>query len=233
MTLPAHWVDGEFAASVAAGDRGLAYGDGLFETFRVCAGKIHLWSYHWQRLQRGLDVLQIECDRVRVEGALRQGLDFMAREGIGDAAGRLTITRGVSARGYASPAGEPTLMLSLGDISPWGQTPPSQPARLCRTALAEQPLLAGLKHCNRLEQVLAARELAAGEAGVQLNSRGELVCAVSANLFFADERRLVTPPLETAGVAGTVRQLIIEELAPRAGQPVQVCNLVPGDIVRF
>ena len=91
MGLPVYWVNGEADASPTPADRGLSYGDGVFETFRCHRGRIHLWDYHWQRLSRGLAVLGIECSRDRVEDQLGQGKQFLERQGIEHAAGRLTV----------------------------------------------------------------------------------------------------------------------------------------------
>ena len=103
---------------------------------------------------------------------------------------------------------------------------------VCNTTLARQPQLAGLKHGNRLEQVLAAREVSARgvEEGLQLNERGELVCAVSANLFLVADGRLLTPPVSECGIAGTVRRLVLEVLAPQRNLPAEVAPLRPGDL---
>jgi 4-amino-4-deoxychorismate lyase len=225
-----HWVNGQAGGQLSAADRGFAYGDGVFETFRCHAGRIHLWDYHYQRLRRGLAVLGIALDDVRIAEQLAIAKSYLEEWGIEHAAGRLAVSRGISGRGYGASSAEPTLVLQLSDTTPWGQ--PGDPLALiqCETPLADQPVLAGIKHSNRLEQVLAAREVRdrGADEGLQRNSRGELVCAVSSNLFVRVEEDLITPPVERCGVAGTVRELVIRELAPAAGMVVRIEAVDPA-----
>jgi 4-amino-4-deoxychorismate lyase len=223
-TLPAYWVNGTPDGTLSPSDRGFSYGDGLFETFRCLDGHIHLWNYHWRRLRRGMDALGLFCSRDRIEAQLQTGKQFLQSHGVAHAAGRLAVSRGPGERGYGGRAGAPTLVFSLHDLSHWRRDATPVEVTICTTRLAEQIRLAGIKHSNRLEQVLAARELIESDAeeGLQMNSDDELVCAVSANLFFGRDGELFTPPIDRCGVAGTVRQLIIDELAPAAGVPVRV-----------
>jgi 4-amino-4-deoxychorismate lyase len=220
MSLPAHWVNGSSGAAISTLDRGFRYGDSLFETLRVCGGEYHLLSYHLQRLERGCRVLDIPWTEGRIRESLAQGRQYLHASGVEDACARLTVSRGEGGQGYGGSSGQPTVSLNL--TTPglaWGEALP--PARLirCETVLAEQPCLAGIKHGNRLEQVLGAREVqgAGADEGFMLNQRGEIICAVSANVFALFGDTLMTPVLDACGVEGTVRRLIIEELAPTLG----------------
>ena len=232
MAPLAHWVNGQPGGSLAANDRGFNYGDAVFETFRCHQGRIHLRDLHLERLQRGLAVLGIDCPGRRIEQQLDQGLAWLAEEGPEQAAGRLEISRGAGERGYRPASGEPTLVLAFSEIPPWRVTAPPLEVVICVATLARQPQLASIKHANRLEQVLAARELVERGAseGLQLNDRGELVCAVSSNVFLVSDERLLTPPISECGVAGTVRRLIVEKLAQEAGLPVLEQVLRPADL---
>ena len=233
-SLPAHWVNGVQGGHLPPTDRGFAYGDGLFETLRYREARVHLWDYHWRRLEQGLGVLGIDCSRDRIEAQLELGKRYLARSGISDAAGRLTISRGAGRRGYRAGGGEPTLALTLDTTTPWRERCAPLNVTLCSMRLADQPALAGIKHGNRLEQVLAARELEHSDAddGLQLDSRGQLVCAVSANLFVAIDGELLTPPVVQCGIAGTVRRLIIEKLAPGDGIPCRIASIMPEQLER-
>ena len=232
MAFLAHWVNGEAGAALAADDRGFAYGDGVFETFRCHNGKIHNRALHRERLERGLKVLGIDCSRERVEQQLEQGLRWLREHDIAEAAGRLAVSRGSGQRGYRPRAAAPTLVLSLGEISPWRESPAALEVVICNCTMSRQPLLAGIKHCNRLEQVLAARELESRDApeGLLLNDRGELVCAVSSNIFVVSGGRLLTPPVKECGVAGTVRRLLMDTLAPGLGLACEETVLRPADL---
>jgi 4-amino-4-deoxychorismate lyase len=227
-----HWVNGQLGGAIDATDRGFAYGDTLFETFRCHLGKVHLWDYHAERLRRGLETLDIRCSLGRVEQQLGQGLEWLREQEIEQAAGRLAVSRGPAGRGYRSAGGEPTLVLSLGEIHPWRRPHAPLQVAICRTRLGCQPALAGIKHGNRLEQVLAARELdvLGMDEGLQLNTRGELVCAVSGNILLVSNGQLMTPPIVDCGVAGTVRRLVLDELAPALGLPAIEKVLLPADL---
>jgi 4-amino-4-deoxychorismate lyase len=228
----AHWVNGEPGGSLPANDRGFNYGDGVFETFRYHLGSIHLWELHRDRLWRGLRILGIDCPMERVEQQLQSSLEWLGERGVEQAAGRLAVSRGPGPRGYRPGAVAPTIVLSLSEIPAWRDPHPPLEIVICLANLARQPLLAGIKHANRLEQVLAARELETRGAneGLLLNDRGELVCAVSSNVFIARDGTLLTPPVSECGIEGTVRRSILEKLAPEAGIPVVEEVLHPADL---
>ncbi len=216
-------------------DRGLAYGDGLFETMRAHGGVVHWWDAHWQRLQRGADVLRLrlpEQDLVREQAvAALDGSDGVLK---------LIVTRGSGGRGYAAVDGiEPNWALSVHALPPMAPVDGLQ-LRWCDTRLALQPALAGLKHCNRLEQVLARNEWSepAIHEGLMRSVEGDVVSATSANLFVLREGQWVTPPIDRCGVAGVCRQWALQALAAtqarlavtdvEAADAVFLCNAVRG-----
>ena len=202
-------VDFRDAGVVSAADRGFTYGDGLFETLRVVHGVAPLWSRHAARLHEG-------CTRLRMPVP---NIDAIHAEvvrltaGLNDAAVRVTYSRGVGERGYAPPVNpRPTLVVAASPLAlDAGASTLGIVVRACGTPLATQPLLAGLKHLNRLEQVLARGEWSdpAIAEGLVCDMEGNLVCATAANVFavFADE--LVTPPVDRCGVAGVARAEIM------------------------
>lgn len=235
----AHWVDGIDADSVPLDDRGLAYGDGLFETMRVHRGNVPWWDAHWARLERGAQRL-----RLRLPG-LRQVRDEAAAmfddEPADDRGGvlKLIVTRGHGGRGYApSAAAEPTWLLSR-HAAPVAAADGLR-ACWCETRLASQPLLAGIKHCNRLEQVLARIEcIEAGvDEGLMRDLDGNVVSATSANLFVLRDGQWLTPLLDRCGVAGVCRAQLLPALQARearldtaaieAADAVFLCNAVRG-----
>lgn len=194
--------------SIAPDDRGFRYGDGLFETMRGHRGTIPWWPAHWRRLSAGASRLQLPLPpEALVLGEIAAMLDG------GDGVVRLQLTRGGGGRGYAPPAAaEPAWVLSRHELPP---PPPERGLglRWCTTRLAAQPLLAGLKHCNRLEQVLARLELRGGgdDEGLLLGEEGEVVSAISANLFILRGGRWWTPPVDRCGVAGVCRGWLLEQ----------------------
>jgi len=218
-------VNGQPAEGVPVRDRGLAYGDGLFETIRVQAGQPKLFERHLQRLEHGVGRLRIPCDLDRLALEVR----LFAAE-LGEGVAKLIVTRGIGERGYAPNAGaEPTRIL-LGSASP------SYPAHYaqdgiglypCATRLAEQPLLAGLKHLNRLEQVMARAEWTdpAYAEGLMRDLGGRVIEGVFSNLFLVCEGRLLTADLSRCGVAGVMRAHIIEHAAPALGLLLEIRDL--------
>ena len=163
MPLPVHWVNHRKDASLSVLDRGFAYGDGLFETLRCHRGRFHLLDQHLQRLQLGCERLDIPCPQVSLQQHFRTAADYLQKHNVSDATLRLSVTRGsaldtLQGRGYAGAHGAPNVVLSLTPCRlPWRQVPAAARLIRYRTPLATQPLLAGIKHCNRLEQVLAAK----------------------------------------------------------------------------
>lgn len=215
------------ADGVPAGDRGLAYGDGVFETMRARRGGVPWWDAHWARLALGARRLGLPLPReMLVRDEATRLLDG------GDAVLKLLLTRGDGARGYAPGRdATPTWVLSAHPLP----APPRTEGlvlRWCAMRLSHQPLLAGIKHCNRLEQVLARGEWpAAGEPGgdafdegLLLDVDGDVVGATAANVLVFRDGRWRTPPVDRCGVAGVCRGWLLQE-AGAVEQP-----LVPGDV---
>jgi len=225
------------AEAVPADDRGLAYGDGLFETMRAHAAAIHWWDRHWARLVQGAARLRLPLPP---ESLVRAEVARLLHDSGGDAVVRLLVTRGPG-RGYGPSAdASPTWVLSL-------HPPPEVPQRglrlrWCATRLALQPALAGLKHCNRLEQVLARAEWDAADPdvdeGLVRSTEGDAVCATAANLFVLDAAGWSTPPVDRCGVAGVCRGWILADTGARerrlavadveSAQALVLCNAVRG-----
>lgn len=218
------WVDGRPVAQPLLADRGLAYGDGLFETMAVRNGHAALLPRHLARLAVGLERLFIKLDLALLEAELRA---FCGE--LGNGVAKLMITRGDGLRGYAAPQPSHPRRILL------GSPPPAYPARNaergvrlfpCTTRLAEQPALAGLKHLNRLEQVLARSEWqdASFAEGLMLDVSGRVVEAVFSNLFLVRAGVLLTAELSRCGVAGVMRAEILAQ-AEQQGMPLQVRDI--------
>jgi len=114
-------------------------------------------------------------------------------------------------------------------VGPWREQ--GIAVRLCEIRLSDQPVLAGLKHCNRLEQVLARREWdeARIAEGLLLDARGALVCGTMTNVFVVRHGTLLTPRVDRCGVAGTIRETILSA-APAAGIAATEDALRPADL---
>lgn len=222
-------------AAIDPGNRGIAYGDGLFESMRVDRGGVPLWPSHLARLRGGAERLGIAVP----DGAFIEAR--MAELTTGCAAGvlKLLLTRGQGGRGYGPPLqAAPAWLLALHPLPPTQATPLR--LHMCATRLAIQPLLAGIKHCNRLEQVLARAEcdLAGSDEGLMQDTAGNVVCATSANVLVLREGAWNTPPVDACGVAGVLRQWLLEQglvsVAPvtpgqlQTADALALCNAVRG-----
>ena len=214
-------IDGRVQDRLSARDRGLHFGDGVFETLSVDAGRALCLERHLVRLDAG-------CARLRIPAPERVMLqEECARvcDGVERAVLKIIVTRGVGGRGYrADPNGVPTRIVAR---YPW----PRYPAHartdgvavgICSTRLGRNPRLAGVKHLNRLEQVLARSEDALGACpeGLMLDDRGRLIEGIMSNVFVRRGERLSTPDLSECGVAGIMRELVLEVSE-------RTCGLVP------
>jgi 4-amino-4-deoxychorismate lyase len=202
-------INGEPASTVSAFDRGFLYGDGLFETIRWVDGDVPLWARHRERLAEGCARLGLPVP----DGSLEADIAEVAA-GLPDAVIRLTLTRGVGKRGYALPDAVPGTRVVAATPSPTmraGAYTEGLHLRLCQTRLAVQPALAGLKHLNRLEQVLARAEWndASIDEGLMFDMEGRVVCATAANIFAVFDGELLTPALDRCGVAGVARAEVL------------------------
>ncbi len=222
--------------SFALNDRGLAYGDGVFETLLVHAGEPVWWTEHWQRLLRGAEVLKIPApNEVIVRNAYQALLTNHA-----DCVLKIILTRGSGGRGYASPDNvEPRIILSVHPAP----TKIHQPLTLrwCDTTLARQPLLAGIKHLNRLEQVLARNEWQDQNIfdGLMCDTENNVTCATSANVFVKIQGQWLSPKIDQAGIAGIARAWVFKQwpnaqeaqlsrLEVEQAEAIFICNAVRG-----
>ena len=209
-------VDGVISEHVRADDRGLAYGDGLFETLAVIAGRPRFWQGHMDRLFGGCEKLGLQMPRQ----------DVLLREVQTVAAGKarcvvkIIVTRGSGGRGYTPP--QQQLACRIVSVHEWPDNIPDLreqgvSARICELRLSLQPALAGIKHLCRLEQVLASREISGfpEPEGVLLDQDGHVVSLLSANLFLVSKQRLFTPRMDRCGVRGVLRQVLLEEFQGR------------------
>jgi 4-amino-4-deoxychorismate lyase len=223
-------INGHLGGAIDSADRGLAYGDGLFETISCHDGAPRWLALHLQRLQHG-------CERLRIPF---RDLELLRAEIRGLATGqqrcivKVIVTRGTATRRGYAPTGDeqPTRIVSRHD---WPAAPLRAAAGfalgLSSVTLGTNPLLAGLKHLNRLEQVLAQmqRDAAAVDEVLMLSSDGQVIGGSMSNVFVADENGLFTPELGRCGVAGVMRRVVLDAAAS-LGQPVSVRPVVLREV---
>ncbi len=204
-------VNGLEQDNIAVADRGLHYGDGLFETIAVRAGQPQLWERHSRRLALG-------CERLGIQGVQQEIVWDEARRICSDIAQgvlKVIITRGEGGRGYRPP--NEVHATRIVASYPWPDYPVAHgvegvAVRVCATRLGRNPALAGLKHLNRLEQVMARREWddPSIAEGLMLDEHGQVISGTMSNIFIVSDGRLVTPRLTECGVAGVMRGLILD-----------------------
>jgi 4-amino-4-deoxychorismate lyase len=203
-------VNGEDCRYVDASDRGFQYGDGLFETLEVVNNQPAYLDLHLHRLNHGCNKLQIPFPGFEL---LKQEISLICKSSEHSVL-KIIITRGVGGRGYKMPeASLPTRVLSLHPFPEYPHHYQKQgiTARFCTTRLGLNPDLAGIKHLNRLEQVLARAEWQDNniQEGILLDINNNVIEGVMTNIFYVKNMRLYTPKLTDAGVLGIMRHLIL------------------------
>jgi len=196
------WVNGEPRQQLPVDSRGLAYGDGLFETMRLIDGDIPLLGYHLSRLEKGANRLGLLLDNNKLDSVIARAV---SASDPGQNLIKLICVRRGSARGYMPGENNVDLLLKLSPLRAESSlTEPS--AEVCSIRLASQPALAGIKHLNRLEQVMASRELASNnKEGILLDTNNNLIEAISSNLILVSGNTLVFPDLSESGVQGVMQ----------------------------
>ncbi|MGH8518068.1 MAG: aminodeoxychorismate lyase, partial [Panacagrimonas sp.] len=218
--------NGERVEGAWTGTRGLHYGDGVFRTGLVRGGRL-------MQRERQLARLTLDASRLDLEVAPELGdeVDEVCREA-GEGALRIVLSRADSGRGYV-PRGSRCDRLVR--VSPLPDHAPEswRDGIACAWSpvlLAVQPRLAGIKHLNRLEQVLASRDWPATcQEVLMCDAEGRVTAGSRSNVFFVIEGVLVTPDLSFAGVAGMMRDYLIE-LGRQAGMACEIGLISPDEV---
>jgi len=214
MTTPATLVNGKARDHISVKDRGLHYGDGLFETIAIYNNKPVLWDRHIARLTLG-------CDRLKIPRPDKSQLFEEASgllHGIEKGVLKVIYTRGCGERGYQLPKTvEPMRVLQRRSWPEYSQQNKTDGVsiRLCATNLGHNITLAGLKHLNRLEQVMARTEwqdYSQVFEGIMLDLEQNVISGTMSNVFFVQNNTLITPDLTKCGIKGVIRDLVLETL---------------------
>jgi 4-amino-4-deoxychorismate lyase len=224
-------VNGEARDAVSSADRGFQYGDGLFETIAVRDGRPLRFARHLARLRRGAERLGI----VPPSAAMLEEEARQLCKGTPRAVLKIIVTRGPGGRGYACDAtAAPTRVLRL---QPWRERSDDYArhgvaVRLCHARLGRNPLLAGIKHLNRLEHVLARREWSDEFAeGLMRDDTGDVIEGTMSNVFTVAAGALHTPDLSACGVEGVMRAVVLEAAA-QLGLETRIGRITTDDLAR-
>ena len=231
-------VNGELETSVSLFDRGFMYGDGLFETVRVVNGSAPLWEYHCRRLERGCRQLKIQTDTELLR-RLWSGLQRIVSE-----AGRtaetcvvkIMITRGLGGRGYLpSESSKPSEIIICypAPVYPSAYASEGIVVSSCSHRLSENTALSGIKHLNRLDQVLASTELNDAVAeGLMLDQQGRVIEGTKSNILLFKNNEIVSPITTLCGVDGVARSFIFDNVSA-LGVKGHFEHIKPEQIVEF
>ena len=204
-------VDGKNENVVPADDRGLAYGDGLFETIKIENGKPVFWKRHIDRLEKGCKVLGLPMP----DGEILFNESRQLSEGHESGIIKIILTRGSGGRGYRP--GDSSKVRRIVSLHQWLGMPEEYYRRginlyKCTTPVSENHLLAGLKTLCRLEQVMAQREWSEPDytEGLMLDNNGLVIEGTRSNIFLLSDRKLHTPKLTKSGIQGILRDIVID-----------------------
>jgi len=225
-------LNGESKHCIEFLDRGFQYGDGLFETIEVIDGTPVFLDQHLQRLDLGCKKLLIPTPDLSI---LKQEAFQLAKDS-DHAVLKLIVTRGSGGRGYRQPDKiHPTRLFSLHPYPTYPEELITQGINVffCNTQLGISPSLAGIKHLNRLEQVLARAEWSCPDIheGLMVNYDNHVVEGTMSNVFIVKDDCLYTPEITQSGVRGVLRDIIIE-LAKELKIPVIETVLSKDDIYK-
>lgn len=225
-------VNGRPSDTLCLNDRAIQFGDGVFRTLKQSGGRLLFWRRHYRKLSADCAALGIV---VPAEALLLADIRALTSQtGLQDAAVKIIVSRGESQRGYAVPAEcQATRIVQIAALPHYPQSLHRQGAtlRVCQTRAGWQPALAGIKHLNRLENVLARREWSdpAILEGLLLDRDGYVLEGVMSNVLLRKADIFQTPLLDAGGVAGVMREVALEAAAG-LGWQLEQCRLTLDDL---
>lgn len=228
-------INDAFVDRLEVRDRGLAFGDGVFETLLLSDGRAPLLNFHFDRLEAGCAQLAIPLSREDVKSSFQRFLAALPANA--SAVIKLMVTRGSGGHGYKPLPIETSIPSLIWQCLPLVDTKhlarDGVVLQACRLPIYPNPHLAGLKHLSRLDYVMAARELPENPEiqGLLLDHKGNLLEAVHHNVFFVKNGVLMTPRMSESGVKGVLRSVIVEHIAPACSLPVEQGDFTPAALL--
>ncbi|MEI6895024.1 MAG: aminodeoxychorismate lyase [Colwellia sp.] len=237
-------VNGQQQTDITITERGLAYGDGIFTTAKIVNGKVVLLEKHIERLLLGCNKLKLNLP---LNINLNEQLKFVSKT-YSKAVLKVMITAGSGGRGYSRVGlneNSTNIIIMVSDFPTHYEGIAQKGIHLgdSEQCIATSSMLGGIKHLNRLEQVLLRVELDERHEDdlVVTNCQGQVIEVTSANLFYWLDGRLCTPEISTSGVDGIIRQVIIANIPQvkvcqtqvvdlQQAQGIFICNSLMGII---
>ena len=228
-------VNGQAQDFLPISDRAVHYGDGLFETVKIKARTPLFWDRHIARLRTSCQRLQIPCDFRLLEAEVSEVLNSLENHDQRCHILKLIVTRGSGGRGYNPPSIVSATRIVQLHSFPEGYANNAVNgihAQLCRHPVSRNSMLAGMKHLNRLDQVMASMELSkSSDEGLMCDDTQHLIEGIKTNVFLILDGKISTPALTEAGIAGILRDVLLEYFYDQ-GKPVDVRQIHIGELKR-
>ncbi len=214
-------IDGKEQVKISIYSRNMQYGDGLFETCITKDDKILFWPEHFSRLNVGCEKLNIKkIDEAQWLSDIKKAMVLSPKK---NSIVKLILSRGNSHRGYGYKDDiEPVRVVIVSEMAQL-EVNKEFSLEYSKSGYHSNPKLAGIKHCNRLEQILARSSLSSNEA-VMLDEKENIISVTQGNIYYIFGNKLLTPKLDRCGVYGSRRKLILE-LARSLGMVVMETDI--------
>ncbi len=225
---PVILIDGKKQSKASIFNRNTQFGDGLFETCLVENKKLLFWSNHFERMKLGCDRLKISMiDETLWLSDIKKAFSLMK---IDNCIVKLVLSRGESLRGYSYKDNIRPIRITIVSELKKNNQDKGFSLEFCNSGYNSNPKLAGIKHCNRLEQVIARAGIKVDD-GIMLDENENVVSVTQGNIFCIQGNRLITPNLDKCGIEGTRRAVIIK-IAVDLGFDINIKNLSVAELLR-
>ena len=225
---PVILIDGKKQSKASIFNRNTQFGDGLFETCLVENKKLLFWSNHFERMKLGCDRLKISMiDETLWLSDIKKAFSLMK---IDNCIVKLVLSRGESLRGYSYKDNIRPIRITIVSELKKNNQDKTFSLEFCNSGYNSNPKLAGIKHCNRLEQVIARAGIKVDD-GIMLDENENVVSVTQGNIFCIQGNRLITPNLDKCGIEGT-RRAVILKIAVDLGFDINIKNLSVAELLR-
>lgn len=219
-------INGKKQTKLSVLNRLVQFGDGLFETCLIEDSRLLFWSKHFSRLKKGCNQLKIHP--VSESIWLKEIAKALIISRLDRAVVKIILSRGQSTRGYGYEKNIESTRIVI--VSPVPDLPWQYHLGVCSSGYAGNQLLSEIKHCNRLEQILARSELQAQEC-VMLDQNAQVISVTQGNIFAIRNQVIFTPSLTDCGIEGT-RRSVVFDLVQALGLQLEICCLPLAELLK-
>ena len=203
---PVILINGEEQSKVSIFNRNVQYGDGLFETCISKNNKILFWQRHLERLNLGCERLNIK--KIQESTWISDLKKAFTLSSENNCIVKLILSRGDSLRGYGYMEDITPVRIVIISEKKKSAAKDIFSLEFSESGFYSNPNLAGIKHCNRLEQILARANLSSDEA-IMKDENENVISVTQGNIYLIYDGKLYTPKLDRCGVEGSRRSLIM------------------------